>query len=749
MTKPVGAILAVEVRLLDGRFHCEPEWPPSPARVFQALVAAAAQGADLPLPERSALTFLEGCPPPRIVAPTAVRGQRVKTWVPNNDLDAKGGDPAAVAGIRTSKHHHPWLFDADVPLLYGWRLPVVDDEASRARQADDVGALVALADGLYQLGRGVDMASARAELLSAEAWARRVALHSGAHLQPSAATTASRGVLLDSPAPGTLASLIARYDAGLARFEWRVEGKKATQVFRQAPKAWFRRVAYDCPPERAVFDLCVPGVQGQLGTTALERVVALVESVRDAVVERLTAALPQRSGEIEAALIGRRPGDRGTSRATARVRLVGLPSIGHPKVDRGIRRLLVEVPHDAPLESGDVFWAFSGLEVINPAGAPLVLVRSPDESMTGHYGIGAAAGSRLWRTVTPVVLPSFGAPGRRSRADDPGDGFENGGAARAREEQEAVRSLRTALRHAGVDVGITRAVVQREPFEGRGARAERFGGGTRFSTSTLRHIEVELDRPVAGPLVLGNGRFLGLGLFAPVPSALGWVAFEIVDGLAPLESVDAGGLARALRRAAMARAQGLIGERNPLPSLVSGHAPDGQPLRTQGRTGHLLFAFDSGRRRLLVVPPHVVDGRQPERHENVPLALVEAALEGFTELRSGSAGRLSLRRQPATSSVDDEPLCVAARRWRTATPYVTTHHHKVDTAADAVREDVTLECARRGLPRPATVRVEAPKRHRERGLEALVELDFAVAVRGPLMLGRTRHHGGGLFEPIA
>ena len=107
----------------------------------------------------------------------------------------------------------------------------------------------------------------------------------------------------------------------------------------------------------------------------------------------------------------------------------------------------------------------------------------------------------------------------------------------------------------------------------------------------------ELDRPVDGPLVLGNGRFLGLGLFAPVPSALGWVAFEIVDGLAPLGSVDAGGLARALRRAVMSRAQGIIGERNPLPALVSGHAPDGQPLRTQGRTGHLLFAFDPGRRR--------------------------------------------------------------------------------------------------------------------------------------------------------
>ncbi|WP_409194161.1 type I-U CRISPR-associated protein Csb2, partial [Accumulibacter sp.] len=37
--------LLIAVRFHDGRFHGRPEWPPSPARLFQALVAAAATGA--------------------------------------------------------------------------------------------------------------------------------------------------------------------------------------------------------------------------------------------------------------------------------------------------------------------------------------------------------------------------------------------------------------------------------------------------------------------------------------------------------------------------------------------------------------------------------------------------------------------------------------------------------------------------------------------------------------------------------
>ena len=39
--------LLISVRFDDGRYHGSGEWPPSPARLLQALVAGAARGEDL------------------------------------------------------------------------------------------------------------------------------------------------------------------------------------------------------------------------------------------------------------------------------------------------------------------------------------------------------------------------------------------------------------------------------------------------------------------------------------------------------------------------------------------------------------------------------------------------------------------------------------------------------------------------------------------------------------------------------
>jgi CRISPR-associated protein Csb2 len=59
--------------------------------------------------------------------------------------------------------------------------------------------------------------------------------------------------------------------------------------------------------------------------------------------------------------------------------------------------------------------------------------------------------------------------------------------------------------------------VQREPFESNGERIEVFAEGTRFSKHRLWHVEIEFSDEILGPLLIGDGRFLGLGLMAPVP----------------------------------------------------------------------------------------------------------------------------------------------------------------------------------------------------------------------------------------
>ena len=137
--------------------------------------------------------------------------------------------------------------------------------------------------------------------------------------------------------------------------------------------------------------------------------------------------------------------------------------------------------------------------------------------MLSHYGVGNGEGWRVWRTITPAALPEAA---RRRRIDPRRIAAEaKSGAERAAEQKRAAGAVVQALRHAEVRTSAETIRVQREPFEANGERVEAFATGTRFAKERLWHVEIIFDAPVAGPLIIGDGRFLGLGVMAPVPSA--------------------------------------------------------------------------------------------------------------------------------------------------------------------------------------------------------------------------------------
>lgn len=80
------------------------------------------------------------------------------------------------------------------------------------------------------------------------------------------------------------------------------------------------------------------------------------------------------------------------------------------------------------------------------------------------------------------------------------------------------------------------------------------------------------------------------------------------------------------------------------------------------------------------------------------------------------------------------------------TPYVVTRHAKGVGAAEALASDVRAECVRLGLPEP-TVESRNVRGVSRTGLTGDVRLTFGQPVSGPLLLGRTRYLGGGLFCP--
>jgi len=89
------------------------------------------------------------------------------------------------------------------------------------------------------------------------------------------------------------------------------------------------------------------------------------------------------------------------------------------------------------------------------------------------------------------------------------------GSERADEEMRAAVSVFRELRTVHMYPQLELIHVQREPFKSRGARVEAFAIDTKFPKERLWHVEVIFTEPISGPLLIGEGRFLGLGVMAP------------------------------------------------------------------------------------------------------------------------------------------------------------------------------------------------------------------------------------------
>ncbi|WP_428264873.1 type I-G CRISPR-associated protein Csb2 [Haliangium sp.] len=130
--------------------------------------------------------------------------------------------------------------------------------------------------------------------------------------------------------------------------------------------------------------------------------------------------------------------------------------------------------------------------------------RVGDPGLDARTWLGPA---RRWRSVTPVALDRF--PRRLFSADA-------GVRARARDHavatvaQSCVRVGLPAPRRVHID---TAASVPGAPASPRYPRFDS-GGVPRL----LVHVDLDFAAPVCGPVVLGAGRYAGLGLCLPVPA---------------------------------------------------------------------------------------------------------------------------------------------------------------------------------------------------------------------------------------
>jgi CRISPR-associated protein Csb2 len=719
--------LLIEVSWAAPLYHASGPWPPAPFRLFQALVAGAYGGrwaGEQPEHKNQAFRWLEALAPPWITASATRDGRAITYYVPNNSLDAVGGDPARVPEIRVPKSVRPRHILNEPSILYAWRFAEGEGEAA---------TIVELADRLHTLGTGVDAASAKAELCDWTTAEERMAAHPGTCVTPSLCG-AGRAEDPACPVPGSLQSLQRQYAEGVEQFTKVRRGRSTVTVLTRPQKPIFRTVAYDRPPTLRLFELRRTGAG--LARWPVEDAVALVERTRDAAARLLALRLPDRAALVERFLIGR---GAETTDKVGRIRLVPLPSIGMTFTDPAIRRLLLAIPADCPLPADEVAAVFPGLDLaLSDFSDDLHLAEAADWRMVRHYGVAVAgerpvAPAQAWSTVTPAALPLERSGGRNSGAD------------RLAVEVQAAQAVRTALRQAGITAQPTSIRVQREGWGRRHAHADSFARSPRFPARRLWHVSIAFAEPVSGPMVIGDGRYLGLGLMAPGPAQVRLappdaeaLRFRIRPHEIALRSGDAYALTDALRRALMSLARTSDGGVHP---MFSGHDGGPGPARS-GRHAHVYLSAedtdgDGHLDHLAVIAPWRVDRSwQPDAEQRADFARITA---GLTRVTAGSLGVLSLA-PPELMRMD------TARTWTCTTGYQMTRHTKGRPGEAAIREDVALECARRGLPTPKTVEVVVAGKAETAPIT--ITLTFQAPVRGPILLGRDAHRGGGRFRGV-
>ena len=268
----------------------------------------------------------------------------------------------------------------------------------------------------------------------------------------------------------------------------------------------------------------------------------------------------------------------------------------------------------------------------------------------------------------------------------------------------------------------------------------------RFAARGLHHVEIAFAQAVRGPLAIGNGRYLGLGLMAPQKDVLHDALVFSIASETSIATADAASLLHAVRRALMALSRDDNGH---VPPLFSGHEREGAPARSGGHDHVFLAADDAdgdGRiDRLIVAAPWACDRTtKGSREDRACFARVVTTL---TNVRAGRHGVLTLG--SAGALVAGGPLVGPACVWESRTACHPTRHAGRGKDLDAaVVRDVIAECERRGLPKPEVELLELNAGPNGGGLAARVRLRFAVAVAGPIMLGRDSHKGGGLFATV-
>lgn len=502
--------LCISVTFLDpvpqfnGRADAdEPEWPPSPLRVFQALVAAAAsrwREQTFKDSAQPALEWLQQQDTPIIVAPKHHIGVPVRIAVPNNDLDvvasawAKGQEPKKQPNeLKTMKTVRPArLLFADSPPECGhihYLYHLVGGSCPHLQ------TLITAARSITHLGWGVNMVAADASVIAEQ----QAAALSGERWYPVAD---SRATSFRTPIAGTLGALIVKHQAFLNRIS---RDAKGNESFNPVPPLLaFRVVGYrraTDPVSRPFIVFELRNDDGSFFRYPQERLIHIAGMVRHLAIQVMRRSPPEDVDDdwVETYVAGHVQANATEHRQFS---YLPMPSIGHQHADQKVRRVMIVAPlgDDRFLRHLTIHLDGQQLKPTpeTKLDRPPTLVRVRDDKVARYY----TEASDSWASVTPVILPGH---------DD-------------HKPDKARKLIEKALVQSGIEqqCEFEWSAFSQFPKSLSSHKYDRDKRPTGYIrpghllSQTAVHLKLRFNDglEVPGPLAIGAGRHCGLGIFA-------------------------------------------------------------------------------------------------------------------------------------------------------------------------------------------------------------------------------------------
>lgn len=475
--------LDIHVIFTAGHFHGA-EWPPSPARLFQALVAATHRGAHGLLHSDvrdRALEWFESCPPPTILAiATEPSRELIIGYVPNND---NGESKDFREHVKTAKSLRLHPLPPECQVTYQWEFAA---EGDSAQHVDVVSAMASL---ITYLGRTVDLVYARGEVRA----------------EPLVDALGERTLWQPREMPGGEWLVPSTGFLGWCKRRFPHSVSEVPPDFTNS-----RQVKYSNAPSgsgdevpSALFELCrTDGSLMRFDPRRLREAAGMMRHVFSCWLES-NPRMRRHYGEDRVArlLLGHRSAGRAGPSEGGHFGIVPVPSMNVDfTADGDMRRVFVlgwgiNDSEDRAL-FGDLTRGIDGMKLLDRGRSVgfLHIARPDTQRRTlAFWSTLAGQPAKTWRTVSPIILTGHPRRGRALEA-----------------------CLARALSQQGISRDTLESVATFSgPLVPRCPAAREFRVADYLGTTRRIHAEIIFRKPVTGPLVVGRGRFAGFGIMLP------------------------------------------------------------------------------------------------------------------------------------------------------------------------------------------------------------------------------------------